>query len=327
MKKKLKKEKPAPRIDFPHRLDYLMSINDMQKVIQNQFSEMEKNGLIVSQDQFEKIKDEYDTLAHSAPTKISGTDALKNYIENSPELKEKYHVLPYIIVVLNHAKQISIKVSFYNQQMPMLYSLESIKDSSVDEIAIYFKKDGSTCLSQYSPEVTTIANDLKKNKKEGLLCSSKITKDESGQCFISHPNLDEYLLANPGNASSRDELNDFEEYAYERFFHVNGYYNNGYHTKDDHIFSYDLTGGKISQEPNNNMNFHDQKDTREEKSPDTNPNVTGNSFSEKFSALCTWIRKNKLPTFFLVSGAGIALYWIVTYALGNKKISVRSAIR
>jgi len=98
-------------------ITYAMTLEEMKQKIKEKFSEMKKNGLIISKDEIESIKDKYyhhDTAhlsAHQDLTRIWGTEFLKKKISEFPYLSKNYDVPGYIIVGDDLSK-ISVDISF-----------------------------------------------------------------------------------------------------------------------------------------------------------------------------------------------------------------------
>jgi len=93
-------------------INYTMNIDEMKKKIQEVFAQWEKEGLIISQQEFEKIKEKY-FVPPSGPTKsldrVWGALYLKKRFEADPNLKERYDV-PKFIVVYENTGPIQVKL-------------------------------------------------------------------------------------------------------------------------------------------------------------------------------------------------------------------------
>jgi len=106
-------------------INYDMSLNEMKRTVIETFGAMEKNGLIISKKDFEKIKNNYYIQKpHNDSTRIWGNQYLKNQINKSEFLKENYDVPSYIIVRDNE-QPIKVTISFFNHKYPSVTELEN----------------------------------------------------------------------------------------------------------------------------------------------------------------------------------------------------------
>jgi hypothetical protein len=125
----LEKIKTNPLASIWGGINYAMTLDEMKQKIREKFNEMKKQGLIISKNKFEKIKNKYWTTlrypsaAHDL-TRIWGIDYLKNKIDESKFLRDKYDVPNYVIVA-DDPTNIKVKVYFLNRNYPVVNSLEN----------------------------------------------------------------------------------------------------------------------------------------------------------------------------------------------------------
>ncbi len=106
-------------------INYTMTLNEMGQKIKEKFSEMKKNGLIMSRDEFKKIEKIYFTEKPSTDlTRIWGEEYLKSKINESEYLQGKYDVPKYVIVADNK-NRIKVKFDFGIEMFPMIIALEN----------------------------------------------------------------------------------------------------------------------------------------------------------------------------------------------------------
>lgn len=114
-----------PLITLFGGIDYTMTLNEMGKKIKEKFSEMKKNGWIISKDEFKKIEKNYFTEKPSNNlSRIWGVEYLKGKINKSEYLQGKYDVPKYVIVA-DDPDHIKVKLYFGNLRFPILSSLEN----------------------------------------------------------------------------------------------------------------------------------------------------------------------------------------------------------
>ncbi len=106
-------------------INYAMTLDEMEKKIKAKFSEMKKNGLIMSKDEFKKIEKIYFTEKPDTDlTRIWGGEYLKSKINESEYLQGKYDVPKYVIVA-DDKNRIKVKFDFGIEMFPMAITLEN----------------------------------------------------------------------------------------------------------------------------------------------------------------------------------------------------------
>lgn len=133
-------------------INYSMNFTELKQIVKEQFKAMKQRGLIISQADFEKIKDLYFNLKHIDLTRIWGAEYLKNKINHSVYLTSKYNVPDYIIV-LDDPNHIKINLSFFTRLFPIPLNLENgsiyFKHISGESVAL---RDNSTMLNDLGLE-------------------------------------------------------------------------------------------------------------------------------------------------------------------------------
>ncbi len=128
----LEEVKPMPEALVWGGINYGMTLEEMKQKIKATFSEMKNNGLIMSKDQFEKIKDRYFLkYPRTNLTRVWGSEYLKKKINADPGLSKSFDVPGYIIVV-DDPDKISVKISFSEPIFPIVKQLNNGE--------IYFEK-------------------------------------------------------------------------------------------------------------------------------------------------------------------------------------------
>lgn len=89
-------------------MNYAMSFDEMKERIKQKFIAMKKAGLIISSEEFAKVKDDYYDLKRDNLTRIWCADYVKEKIRTSDNLKDTYDVPDYVIVLNPNQKKIEI---------------------------------------------------------------------------------------------------------------------------------------------------------------------------------------------------------------------------
>lgn len=145
-------------------INYAMTLDKMKLITEKKFNTLKKQGLIISEKEFEKIKDQYFTEHHHNDlSRIWGSEYLKDKINKSKELNGKYDTPSYIIVT-GDPNKIKVKL-WFDVRFPVI--------GFIKNATIYFKK--------ITGEPVGCDDEVKKDIGEGTvidyhdLCSGGIT--------------------------------------------------------------------------------------------------------------------------------------------------------
>lgn len=130
----LEKIQHIPQASMWGGINFTMTLNEMKEKIQEKFIAMKNYGLIISIEEFEEIKHQYyrsHRCPHTNLTRIWGADYLKEKIEASSKLRERYEAPDYIIVA-DDPDKIDMTLYFGDVYCPIVDTLKNAK--------IYFKK-------------------------------------------------------------------------------------------------------------------------------------------------------------------------------------------
>lgn len=120
----LKKElKDYPVATLFGGINYTMTLDEMKEKVRKTFIKMKEKGLIISNDEFEKIKKNY-WKSRGDLSRIWGREYLMRKINKSKELQKKYDVPNYVIVA-DDPNHIEVKIDFSNDLFPMVQWLEN----------------------------------------------------------------------------------------------------------------------------------------------------------------------------------------------------------
>jgi len=188
-------------------INYSMTLDEMLEKLQNKFLHLKQNNQIISQEEFENIKDGYFDLPHTDLTRIWGAEYLKEKIQQSSYLRTKYDV-PDFVIVLNDSNELTINISFYTRLFPI--PLELLNGH------IYFKKIHGQPLAARSN--STLAHDIGTISGIGFddfKTGNLIQDTQSGIIYIIDTEFRSFKL--PISAQLESLLN----YAAERFLYLN----------------------------------------------------------------------------------------------------------
>lgn len=145
----LKNLRNDPLISIFGGINYAMSLEEMKQEIKKKFDAMKKKGIIITSKQFKTIKDLYympRDYALKDLNRVWGADYLREKIQGSEKLRDKYDTPDYVIVVENID---AISITLYADTMfPLTRFME---DGS-----IYFKKIQGTpsgCEAEVGKEI------------------------------------------------------------------------------------------------------------------------------------------------------------------------------
>jgi len=187
-------------------INYSMTLSEMKETVQKKFESMSKNGLIISYDEFQKIKDDYFYLPRKDLTRVWGAEYLKNKIKQSLNLSNKYDVPDYI-VVMDNPKHIKISISFYTRMFPIPLDLENG--------SIYFKK---IIGKPIAAGTATLLHDIGTESDIGFddfSHSDNILKSDTGMQYIVDTEFRSFKFP------ISPELLLLLNYAAERFIYLN----------------------------------------------------------------------------------------------------------
>ncbi len=119
-----------PKVNPYGDMNYAMTLKEMEQIVKNKFDAMKQKGLIISKEEFEKIKKSYyidnthrDQLTDL--TRIWGAKYLKEKINKSDKLHGQYDVPDYIIVADNPEK-INVEL-WFGENFPTAGRLKNAK--------------------------------------------------------------------------------------------------------------------------------------------------------------------------------------------------------
>jgi hypothetical protein len=113
-------------------INYGMSLEEMEQAVRDKFIALYAEGKIISEDDFEKIKNDYYTeKPHTELSRLWGAFYLKNAIDKSDDLRGKYDVPDYVIVAPD-LDNIEVDLGLLNDMWPIVSSLKNA--------TFYFKK-------------------------------------------------------------------------------------------------------------------------------------------------------------------------------------------
>ncbi len=188
-------------------INYIMTLDEMKKKVKAKFSEMKTNGLIVSRDEFEKVKENYfiSSIIRIREgrdlTRIWGGEYLKSEFE-SKNLQGKYDVPKYVIVA-DDTDHIKVNLSFGNLMFPMPTSLMNA--------SVYFIKIVGT------PSALLVKDDLKPIGFVDFSEPGNVIRDnKTGKYYVIDT---EFKSFEPKIKSSR--IRDALRYTRKRFRYFN----------------------------------------------------------------------------------------------------------
>lgn len=206
-----------PRASFGE-INYGMTLEEIKQKLWEKFKEFKKEGLIITHEEFEKIKDNYFNKPSQDLTRIWGADYLKNKINQSEYLKSKYAVPNYIIVA-NNLNHLIIRLDF-NQNFPIATALKNAE--------IYFEKiSGPHVASWYSLATKDIGISSGIGYDDFSDPGNIIFDSKSGKFYIVDTEFKSFKFPIKGYLSA------ILPYASERFKYLNN-------VGIDYIYSIDL---------------------------------------------------------------------------------------
>lgn len=197
-------------------INYGMTIEKMKDKIKETFTTLKNNNLIITQDAFQQIKDQY--YIRSCPntdlTRIWGSNFLRSKINESEPLREIFEVPEYVIV-LKDLDKVSVKIGFYNNVVPTV--------SELINSAIYFKKINGEQAASWAPRCEDLYN------LTGFYDFSDpgniIFDQKNKKYFIVDTEFKSFQLPFNGNPLYKQLMTDNEcitlEYAYYKFRYLN----------------------------------------------------------------------------------------------------------
>ena len=199
--------KHVPEASLWGGINYAMTLEEMKQKIKATFSGMKRNGLIVSKNEFEGIKDKYFNSPRTDLNRIWGVEYLKNKISESPTLSKKYDVPQYIIVV-DDPHKISVKISFFSEFFPSVNALNNGE--------IYFENIKGTKVASWN---SSAVNDI------GIKSGIGYDDFSDPGNIIRQSGIGKYYIVDTEYKSFKIKMNSYLrgilEYASERFIYLN----------------------------------------------------------------------------------------------------------
>ncbi|MCK9543010.1 MAG: hypothetical protein M0R03_13365 [Novosphingobium sp.] len=123
---KLQYIQKEPKISIFGHINYNMSLDQMKEKTNEIFQKFKQDGLIISKSEFEKVKNDYFYKQYSDLTRIWGIEYLKDSINKSKFLSDRYATPDYIIVADN-PEEITVELNFFNNKFAIVSTLKDAK--------------------------------------------------------------------------------------------------------------------------------------------------------------------------------------------------------
>lgn len=186
-------------------INYSMTLDEMKKAVKAKFQEMKKQGLIISEQDFAKIKNQYYDKPSNNLSRIWGADYLRQKIHANNKMLSDYDVPEYIIVVDNPSK-IGLVLSFALERWPTVAKLTNGY--------IYFKniegeEVGNNAWALKEIYYDDVGSDPKKK-------ANVIQDEKTGKKYIVDTEFKSFEIP-----SSKSDFVECQPYYYRRFLHNN----------------------------------------------------------------------------------------------------------
>ena len=186
-------------------INYDMTLEEMKQKIREKLNTMKKRGLLISKEEFKKIKNVYFDYPFTNITRIWGIEYLKKKINESEYLRKKYNVPGYVIVV-DDISDIKIELDFYNSDFPSYFF------KSPENAAVYFENINGT--SSYQAD---LIEDLLPIGFVDFMGTGNIRQEkESGKYYIIDTERKSFKIP-----VKNHDLRKFILYSSAKFKHLN----------------------------------------------------------------------------------------------------------
>ena len=185
-------------------LDYSMTLDEIKKVIKKKFIIMAERGLIISQEEYRRIKDRYMGCPRIDLDRIWGAEYVKRSIEK--EGREDYDVPGYVIVS-SDPNSINIKLNVWHPCAPIICRLKE-GEAFIDFVKILGTKVG---LREHPF--------LERLGVEDFSDSGNVIKEtKTGKKYFVDTEMKSFMYEGKRKGIPVDS---FAYYAFEKFQHLN----------------------------------------------------------------------------------------------------------